>query len=68
MDELFAKARVENDKEARAKLFDEILTKAQDEAIYAVLCNPLTLYAYDSKLKCPEFPFEALYSIYDFSW
>lgn len=68
MDELFAKARIENDKEARGKLFDEILTKAQNEAVYAVLCNPLTLYAYDSKLKCPEFPFEAQYSIYDFSW
>ena len=44
------------------------MTKAQEEAIYAVICNPLTLYAYNADLNCPEFPFEGLYSVYDFSW
>lgn len=68
MNQMFDEARVTNDKEKRAEIFNQILTKAQNEAIYAVLCNPLTLYAYNSDLKCPEFPFEALYSIYDFSW
>lgn len=68
MDELFAKTRTETDTDARAELFDQILSKAQDEAIYAVLCNPLTLFAYNSDLQCPEFPFEGIYSIYDFSW
>ena len=31
-------------------------------------CNPLTLYAYNSDLQCPEFVLEGLYSVYDFSW
>lgn len=68
MDELFSQTRTETDTDARAELFDQILTKAQDEAIYAVIGNPLTLYAYNSDLQCPEFPFEGIYSIYDFSW
>lgn len=68
MDELFNKTRTETDTDARAELFNQILTKAQDEAIYAVIANPLTLYAYNSSLQCPEFPFEGIYSIYDFAW
>lgn len=68
MDALFTQTKAETDTEARAELFNQILTKAQDEAIYAVICNPLTLYAYNSDLQCPEFPFEGVYSIYDFSW
>lgn len=68
MDEIFAKTRTESDTDARKELFNQALTKAQDEAIYAVICNPLTLYAYSSDLKCPEFPFEGIYSIYDFAW
>lgn len=68
MDDLFSQTRTETDTDARAELFNQILTKAQDEAIYAVICNPLTLYAYNSDLQCPEFPFEGIYSIYDFSW
>ena len=69
MDELFNETRVETDNDKRAELFDKILTKAQDEAIYAVLCNPLTLYAYNAELTCPEeFPFEGNYYVYDFNW
>lgn len=68
MDELFDQARVETDTDARAELFNQILSKAQDEAIYAVICNPLTLFAYNADLNCPEFPYEGIYSIYDFSW
>lgn len=68
MDALFVQARTEPDTDARAEIFDQILTKAQDEAIYAVLCNPLTLYAHSSGLKCQEFPYEGIYSIYNFSW
>lgn len=68
MDELFNKTRTETDTDVRAELFNQILTKAQDEAIYAVIANPLTLYAYNSSLQCPEFPFEGIYSIYDFAW
>ena len=68
MDELFEKTRTETDTDARKELFDEILTKAQDEAIYAVIDNPLTLFAYNTDLNCPEFPYEGIYSIYDFTW
>lgn len=68
MDDLFNQARTEADMDARAEIFDQILTKAQDEAIYAVLCNPLTLYAHNSGLECREFPYEGIYSIYNFSW
>lgn len=68
MDELFNQTRSETDTEKREELFNQILTKAQDEAIYAVLCNPLTLYAYSSDLTCPEFPLEGNYYVYDFAW
>lgn len=68
MDELFNQTRTETDTEKRAALFDQILSKAQDEAIYAILCNPLTLYAYSADLQCPEFPLEGNYYVYDFAW
>ena len=68
MDELFAEAKKEVDTDKRAEIFNQILTKAQDEAIYAVICNPLTLFAHNSSLDCGEFPFEGIYSIYNFSW
>ena len=68
MDELFNETRVETDNDKRAELFDQILTKAQDEAIYAALCNPLTLFAYNSELNCPEFAMEGNYYVYDFAW
>ena len=68
MDALFDRTRVSNDKEERAELFNQIFTKAQEEAIYVPLANPLTLFAYSSSLKCPEIPYEAVYYIYDFAW
>lgn len=68
MDKLFEQARTETDNDKRAELFNEIFTKAQDEAIYAVMCNPMTLYAYNSDLTCPEFVLEGNYYLYDFSW
>ena len=69
MDKLFDEARAETDNDKRLEIFDQIFTKAQDEAIYAVLCNPLTLYAYNAELTCPEeFPFEGNYYVYDFNW
>ena len=68
MDELFNQTRTETDTEKRAALFGQILSKAQDEAIYAILCNPLTLYAYSADLQCPEFTLEGNYYVYDFAW
>ena len=46
MDALFNQARGETDNAARAAIFNQIFTKAQDEAIYAVLCNPLLGHAF----------------------
>ncbi len=68
MDKLFEQARTETDNDKRAEIFNEIFTKVQDEAIYAVMCNPMTLYAYNSDLSCPEFVLEGNYYLYDFSW
>ena len=68
MDKPFEQARTETDNDKRAEIFNEIFTKAQDEAIYAVMCNPMTLYAYNSDLTCPEFVLEGNYYLYDFSW
>ena len=68
MDKLFEQARTETDNDKRAEIFNEIFTKAQDEAIYAVMCNPMTLYAYNSDLTCPGFVLEGNYYLYDFSW
>lgn len=68
MDALWDEARTTIDTDARAEVLDEIFTKAQDEAIYAVLCNPMTLYAYNSTLECPEFVLEGYYHVYDFAW
>ena len=68
MDELFTKTKTETDTAAREALFNQILTKAQDEAIYAGLCNPLTLFAYSADLQVPEFELEGNYFVYDFTW
>lgn len=68
MDELFNQAKMETDTEKREELFGQILSKAQEEAIYAPIGNPLTLYAYNASLQCPEFPLEGNYFVYDFSW
>ena len=68
MDALFAAAAVETDTEKRAEIFDQIFTKAQDEAIYAVICNPEILYAYSSSLQVPDFVMEGYYYVNQFNW
>ena len=51
MDELFAQAQKEADTEKkRTELFNQAFNKAQDEAIYAVIGNPLELFAYNNSL------------------
>nr|MCR5161090.1 ABC transporter substrate-binding protein [Lachnospiraceae bacterium] len=68
MDKLFEDARVEPDNEKRLELFDQILTKAQDEAIYAVICNPQILYAYNKNLTTTDFVLEGNYYLFDYTW
>ena len=68
MDKLFEDARVEPDNDKRLALFDEILGKAQDEAIYAVICNPQILYAYNKNLTVTDFVLEGNYYLFDYAW
>ncbi len=68
MDQLFEDARVEPDTEKRAALFDQILNKAQDEAIYAIICNPQILYAYNKNLTTTDFVLEGNYYLFDYAW
>ena len=68
MDDLFAQAGVEVDTEKRAEIFNQIFTKAQDEAVYAVICNPQMIYAYSGSLTVPEFVLEGYYYINQFTW
>ena len=68
MDDLFAQAAVETDIEKRAEIFDKIFTKAQNEAIYAVIANPEMLFAYNAKLQVPAFVLEGYYYVNQFNW
>ena len=68
MDGLFESARVEPDNEARLALFDQILSKAQEEAVYAVICNPQILYAYNKDLTVTDFVLEGNYYLFDYAW
>ena len=68
MDALFAAAAVETDVEKRAEIFNEIFTKAQDEAIYAVICNPEIIFACNANLKVPAFVLEGYYYVNQFAW
>ena len=68
MDRLFEDARVEPDNEKRLALFDQILNKTQDEAIYAVICNPQILYACNKNLTTTDFVLEGNYYLFDFAW
>lgn len=68
MDALFDQARTETDSDKRAEILFEALEKAQEEAIYAAICNPVTIFAYNSDLQVPEIAYEGIYFLYDFSW
>ena len=68
MDAIFTQTLTETDTTKRTELFGQAFEKAQEEAIYAVLCNPLNLFAYNAKLNVPTIAFEGAYFVYDFSW
>ena len=68
IDELFNKAVHTIDEDERAAVYDEIFTKVQEEAVYAVLYNPTMLYARNASLNIHTLPVEGVYYIYDFSW
>ena len=68
MDQLFEEARVEPDNEKRLAIFDQILSKAQEDAVYAIICNPQILYAYNKNLTTTDFVLEGNYYLFDFAW
>ena len=68
IDELFNKAVHTIDEDERAAVYDEIFTKVQEDAVYAVLYNPTMLYARNASLNIHTLPVEGNYFIYDFSW
>ncbi len=68
IDELFDKAVHTIDQDERAEVYNEIFTKVQEEAVYAVLYNPTMLYARNANLNIHTLPIEGVYYIYDFSW
>ena len=51
IDALFEKAAATIDDDDRTAVYEEIFTKIQDEAVYAVLYNPTMLYAHNANLK-----------------
>lgn len=68
IDALFEKAAATIDDDDRTAVYEEIFTKIQDEAVYAVLYNPTMLYAHNANLKLHTLPIEGVYYFYDFSW
>ncbi|GAU79789.1 ABC transporter substrate-binding protein [Fusibacter sp. 3D3] len=68
IDTLFDTAAKEIDSDKRYKLYNEIFTKVQDEAVYVVLYNSIGLYAHQIDLRCHPFILEGRIRIYDFEW
>lgn len=68
IDKLFEKASVTVDEAERTAIYEEIFTKIQDEAVYAVLYNPTMLFAANANLNVHTLPLEGIYFVYDFSW
>lgn len=68
IDELFNKAVHTIDQDDRAAVYDEIFTKVQEDAVYAVLYNPTMLYASNANLNMHKLPIEGVYFLKDFSW
>ena len=52
----------------RAGIYDKIFSLVQDEAVYAVLYNPIMLYAHNDKLVIHDLPLEGNYFVYYFHW
>ncbi|MGN0658266.1 MAG: ABC transporter substrate-binding protein [Emergencia sp.] len=68
IDELFNKAVHTIDVDDREKVYEEIFTKVQEDAVYAVLYNPTMLYAKNASLKIHTLPLEGEYFLFDFAW
>ena len=68
IDRWFGEAVSAIDDAKRLEIYNKIFTRAQEDAVYASMYNPIDLSAYSSSLKVPEFPLEGDYFVYDFSW
>ena len=56
------------DENARAALYNEVFSYIQEQAVYAVLYNPIMLYAHTDALSMHTLSLEGDYYIYYFSW
>jgi peptide/nickel transport system substrate-binding protein len=68
LDALFDAAAKEVDTDKRFKLYNDIFTKVQEDAVYVVLYNSIGLYAHHVDLECHPFVLEGRIRIYDFEW
>ncbi len=56
------------DENDRAELYNEVFSYIQEQAVYAVLYNPIMLYAHTDALSMHTLSLEGDYYIYYFSW
>lgn len=68
IDALFEKAVATIDEDERTAIYEDIFTKVQEDAVYAVLYNSTMLFAANADLNVHTLPLEGMYYIYDFSW
>lgn len=68
VEEWFRQAVVTVDESERAAIYNDIFSLIQEEAVYAVMYNPIMLFAHDENLTIHELPLEGNYYVYNFHW
>ncbi|MBQ1390387.1 MAG: ABC transporter substrate-binding protein [Firmicutes bacterium] len=68
VEEWFREAVVTVDEDARAAIYNDIFSLIQDEAVYAVIANPIMLFARNENLTIHDLPLEGNYYVYYFHW
>ncbi len=68
VDAWFEEAVATVDEDARAELYNTIFSYIQEQAVYAVVYNPIMLYAHNSDLTIHQLPLEGDYRVYYFHW
>lgn len=68
VEEWFQQAVVTVDETERAAIYDQIFSLVQEEAVYAVLYNPIMLYAHNDQLTIHKLGLEGNYYVYYFHW
>lgn len=68
VEEWFQQAVVTVDEEERAAIYNDIFSLVQEEAVYAVMYNPIMLFAHNDQLSIHALPLEGDYFVYNFHW